>query len=62
VQAPALRERFYPETFVMLEFLTRSDWTLADSSGAQMKLRLPRTVKRRERRTSNIDDATLYLF
>jgi hypothetical protein len=39
------------------KFLSRSDWTLAASGGARMKLRVAGTVKRLnvEHRTSNIE-------
>ena len=36
--------------------------TLAAGGRVRMKLRLAGTMNRRERRTSNIDDATLYLI
>jgi hypothetical protein len=41
----------------MLEFLFRSDWTLAARGGGHMKLRLAETVNRLnvEHRTSNIE-------
>jgi len=47
----------------------RGSWILTPHIMLRMKLRLPGTMKRRERRTSNvqhrtsnIDDATLYRF
>jgi hypothetical protein len=36
--------------------------TLAAGGRVRMKLRLAGTMNRCERRTSNVDDATLYLF